>query len=28
MDINITLKGQMITFSIFIGFTLKFLWPH
>ena len=27
MDINITLLGQMITFAIFIGFTMKFVWP-
>lgn len=27
MDINITLIGQMITFVIFVGFTMKFVWP-
>jgi F-type H+-transporting ATPase subunit b len=27
MDINITLIGQMITFIIFVGFTMKFVWP-
>ncbi len=27
MDINATLLGQMITFAIFIWFTLKFVWP-
>lgn len=27
MDINATLIGQMITFSIFIWFTMKFVWP-
>ncbi|MBK2028891.1 F0F1 ATP synthase subunit B [Francisella noatunensis] len=27
MDINITLIGQMITFAIFVGFTMKFVWP-
>ena len=27
MDINITLVGQMITFAIFIVFTMKFVWP-
>jgi len=27
MDINITLLGQMITFAIFIWFTMKFVWP-
>ncbi|MEY8835822.1 F0F1 ATP synthase subunit B [Francisella philomiragia] len=24
---NITLIGQMITFAIFVGFTMKFVWP-
>ncbi len=27
MDINVTLLGQMITFGIFVWFTLKFVWP-
>lgn len=27
MDINITLIGQMITFVIFVGFTMRFVWP-
>jgi len=27
MDINATLFGQMITFIIFIAFTMKFVWP-
>jgi F-type H+-transporting ATPase subunit b len=27
MDINATLIGQMITFAIFIAFTMKFVWP-
>lgn len=27
MDINLTLVGQMITFVIFIWFTMKFVWP-
>ena len=27
MDINVTLFGQMITFAIFIWFTMKFVWP-
>ena len=27
MNINITLVGQMITFAIFIVFTMKFVWP-
>ncbi|MDO8953752.1 MAG: F0F1 ATP synthase subunit B [Gammaproteobacteria bacterium] len=27
MDINATLIGQMITFAIFILFTMKFVWP-
>lgn len=27
MDINITLIGQMITFSLFVWFTMKFVWP-
>lgn len=27
MDINLTLIGQMITFAIFVWFTMKFVWP-
>jgi F-type H+-transporting ATPase subunit b len=27
VDINITLLGQMITFAIFVWFTMKFVWP-
>ena len=27
MNINVTLFGQMITFSIFVWFTLKYVWP-
>jgi F-type H+-transporting ATPase subunit b len=27
MDINATLLGQMITFVIFVLFTMKFVWP-
>ncbi|MAZ43574.1 MAG: F0F1 ATP synthase subunit B [Legionellales bacterium] len=27
MDINATLLGQMITFLLFIWFTMKFVWP-
>ena len=27
MNINVTLFGQMITFAIFVWFTLKFVWP-
>ncbi len=27
MDINLTLVGQMITFIIFVWFTMKFVWP-
>ena len=27
MDINATLLGQMITFIIFVAFTMKFVWP-
>lgn len=27
MDINITLIGQMITFIVFVSFTMKFVWP-
>lgn len=28
MDINATLFAQVITFVLFIGFTMKFVWPH
>jgi len=28
MNINATLFGQMITFTIFVIFTMKFVWPH
>src|ERR1700722_4729836 len=27
MDLNLTLLGQMITFAIFVGFTMKFVFP-
>ncbi len=27
MNINATLFGQMITFAIFVWFTMKFVWP-
>ena len=27
MEINATLFGQMITFAVFIWFTMKFVWP-
>ena len=27
MNINLTLFGEAITFSIFIWFTMKFVWP-
>ncbi len=27
MNINLTLLGQMITFAIFVWFTMKFVWP-
>ena len=27
MEINATLLGQMITFFLFVWFTLKFIWP-
>lgn len=27
MNINITLLGQMITFGIFVWFTMRFVWP-
>lgn len=27
MNINMTLLGQMITFSLFVWFTLRFVWP-
>jgi F-type H+-transporting ATPase subunit b len=28
MNINATLIGQMITFGLFVWFTMKFVWPH
>ena len=27
MDINLTLIGQMITFAIFVWFTISYVWP-
>lgn len=27
MDLNLTLLGQMITFMVLVGFTMKFVWP-
>jgi len=27
MEINATLPGQMITFAVFVWFTMKFIWP-
>lgn len=27
MNLNITLFGQMITFAIFVWFTMKYVWP-
>lgn len=27
MNINLTLLGEMITFAIFVWFTMKFVWP-
>lgn len=27
MDINATLFGQMITFAVFVAFTMKYIWP-
>ena len=27
MEINITLLGQLITFSVFVWFTMRFVWP-
>lgn len=27
MDINATLLGQMVTFAIFVWFTMRFVWP-
>ncbi len=27
MDINATLIGQMITFAVFVVFTMKYVWP-
>ncbi len=28
MNINATLFGQMISFVVFVWFTMKFVWPH
>ena len=28
MEINATLIGQMITFAVFVWFTMKYIWPH
>lgn len=28
MNINATLLGQMITFAIFVWFTMRFIWPE
>ena len=27
MNFNATLIGQLVTFAIFVGFTMKFVWP-
>lgn len=27
MNINLTLLGQMITFAVFVWFTMKYVWP-
>jgi F-type H+-transporting ATPase subunit b len=27
MELNITLLGQLITFAVFVAFTMKFVWP-
>ena len=27
MNLNATLLGQMVTFAVFVGFTMKFVWP-
>lgn len=27
MEINITLLGQMITFAVFVWFTMRYVWP-
>lgn len=27
MSINLTLLGQMLTFAIFVAFTMKYVWP-
>ena len=27
MDLNLTLLGQMLTFAVFVWFTMKFVWP-
>lgn len=28
MNINLTLVGQMIAFVLFVGFCMKYVWPH
>jgi F-type H+-transporting ATPase subunit b len=28
MNLNLTLFAQAISFALFIGFTVKFVWPH
>ena len=28
MNINLTLIGQMIAFVLFVGFCMKYVWPH
>jgi F-type H+-transporting ATPase subunit b len=28
VDINSTLLGELITFALFVAFTMKFVWPH
>jgi F-type H+-transporting ATPase subunit b len=28
MNLNFTLVAQAVTFFVFIGFTVKFVWPH
>ena len=27
MNINLTLFGQMVSFALFVWFTMKFIWP-
>jgi F-type H+-transporting ATPase subunit b len=27
MDLNLTLLGQMLTFALFVWFTMRFVWP-